>query len=112
MSPTPRRQSPLYAHGWGYLSQRAELSIRPRLCLLFDGASARLGNLTVLLAATPRDTDGPDNFAFHDDRNAAINRNCACEAQQAETLSASSHAVLKQFGGAPEERCRSCFLDR
>jgi hypothetical protein len=80
--------------------------------LLFDGVGARFGNLAILRAGATRNSDGPDELAVRDNRNTAINRNCACETQQAKTLPATGYTVLEDFGWTPEQGRRIRFLDR
>jgi hypothetical protein len=67
--------------------------------------------LAILGAGATRNSDGPDKLAGHDNRNTAINRNCACETQQAKTFSASGYTILEDFGRTPEQGCRTRFLD-
>jgi hypothetical protein len=58
----------------------------------FDGIRARSGNLAILCASATRNSDRPDKLAVHDDRDTAVNRNCARERQQAKTLYVAARA--------------------
>jgi hypothetical protein len=66
--------------------------------------------MLLLGAGAGRHTEGSDQFAVDEDRQAALNRNYSLQPQYDQAVAATSEPLMKHFRRAFEECCRPRVL--
>ena len=79
---------------------------------LFQRRDACLGRAAVLIATAAGGADSPNQFAVHNNRDAAFNWDRAGEAKNAKAFPARSDGVLERFCRAAEKGRRFRFVHR
>jgi len=79
--------------------------------VLFEGVYAGLGAYRVMIAGVARDANGADDFALHNDGDAAFNGHSAFETKNAKASAAGGEGLLKSLGRALEAGRGACFRD-
>src|SRR5208282_4512721 len=80
--------------------------------VLLNRINSRLGTLAILRAGAARNPNRSHNLAVADERNAALNRRCALQSENAQTVPACRQCILERLRRPLEQGSGAGLVNR